>query len=136
MNPTLVKPRRLRATVLFSDIVGFSYFAERLKPEDLIDVVNSHIDACTEAIDRHGGQKPTSCWGTVLLPIFPSEKRTWRSAAATDILEEMSRRRKRASGASPHHLLYGGIGLSNGMVYEGSIGDALKRDFTIFSATQ
>ena len=134
VNPTLVKPRRLRATVLFSDIVGFSYFAERLKPEDLIDVVNSHIDACTEAIDRHGGQV-NKLLGDGILAYFPQREANSAVAAATDILEEMSRRRKRASGASPHHLLYGGIGLSNGMVYEGSIGHALKRDFTILGNT-
>ena len=68
INPTLIKPRRLRATVLFSDIVGFSYFAERLNPVDLIGLVNSHIDACTE-FDRSTwwpGEQTARGWGSCL----------------------------------------------------------------------
>jgi class 3 adenylate cyclase len=130
VNPTLIKPRRLRATVLFSDIVGFSYFAERLKPVELIDLVNSHADACTDQIDRHGGQV-NKLLGDGVLAYFPQRETDSAVAAAVGVLEEMKRRRGRAPGTSPHHLLYGGIGLANGMVYEGNVGPALKRDFTI-----
>ena len=134
VNPTLIKPRRLRATVLFSDIVGFSYFAERLKPLDLVDLVNSHIDACTEQIDLHGGQV-NKLLGDGILAYFTQRETHQAVAAAAGILEEMNRRRRRAPRTSPHHLLYGGVGLANGMVYEGNIGLALKRDFTIVGNT-
>jgi adenylate cyclase len=134
VNPTLIKPRRLRATVLFSDIVGFSYFAERLKPVELIDLVNSHADACTDQIDRHGGQV-NKLLGDGVLAYFPQRQADSAVAAAVGVLEEMKRRRGRASGTSPHHFLYGGIGLANGMVYEGNVGPALKRDFTILGNT-
>jgi len=134
VNPTLIKPRRLRATVLFSDIVGFSYFAERLKPVDLVDLVNSHIDACTEQIDRHGGQV-NKLLGDGILAYFTERDTDAAVAAAIGILEEMDRRRRRSPPTSPHHLLYGGVGLANGMVYEGNIGPALKRDFTILGNT-
>jgi adenylate cyclase len=40
VNPMTVKPRKNHVTVLFSDIIRFSRFAERLKPDDLIDLVN------------------------------------------------------------------------------------------------
>lgn len=79
VNPTLVKPRRIRATVLFSDILGFSHFAERLKPVELIDLVNSHVDACTNQIDQHGGQVNKLSSATGSLPISRSERRTLRS---------------------------------------------------------
>jgi len=134
VNPTLIKPRRLRTTVLFSDIVGFSHFAERLKPVELIDLVNSHMDACTDQIDRHGGQV-NKLLGDGLLAYFPQPDTDAAVAAAIGILEEMSRRRRRARDTSPHHLLYGGIGLANGIVYEGNIGSDLKRDFTILGNT-
>lgn len=134
VNPTLIEPRRLRATVLFSDIVGFSYFAERLKPHELIDLVNSHADACAGQIDRHGGQL-NKLLGDGVLAYFSQRESDAAVAAATGILDEMGRRRKAAAGTSPHHLLYGGIGLANGMVYEGNIGPALKRDFTILGNT-
>ena len=134
VNPTLVRPRRLRATVFFSDIVGFSYFAERLEPGVLIDLVNSHVDVCTELIDRHGGQV-NKLLGDGVLAYFSDRKTDAAVAASVGILEEMNRRRRQASRASPHHLLYCGIGLANGMVYEGNIGLGLKQDFTILGNT-
>ncbi len=134
VNPTLVKPRRVRVTVLFSDIVGFSRFAEHLKPVDLIDLVNSHAEVCTDQIDRHGGQV-NKLLGDGVLAYFSQRETDAAVSAATGILKDMKRRRKRASGTSPHHLLYGGVGLANGMVYEGNIGPALKRDFTILGNT-
>ena len=134
VNPTLVKPRRIRATVLFSDILGFSHFAERLKPAELIDLVNSHVDSCTDQIDRHGGQV-NKLLGDGVLAYFPQAETDAAVGAATGILEEMKRRRRRASGTSALRILYGGIGLANGMVYEGNIGSALKRDFTVLGNT-
>lgn len=134
INPTQIKPRRKRVTVLFSDIVGFSIFAGKLPPSDLIDLVNSHVEVCASQIDIHGGEV-NKLLGDGLLAYF--EDRTTDSAidAAQGILNNMKRRRSRASKSSPHCLLYGGVGLANGMVYEGNIGPALKRDFTILGNT-
>jgi len=134
VNPTLIKPRRKRVTVLFSDIVGFSIFAERLKPVDLIDLVNSHVEVCTLQTDKHGGQG-NKLLGDGVLACFSDRETDNAIAAAIDILKEMKRRRKRAGKTSPQRLLYGGVGLANGMVYEGNIGPALKRDFTILGNT-
>ena len=73
--------------------------------------------------------------GDGVLAYFPQQEADAAVAAALDILHEMNRRRRRAPGTSPQHLLYGGVGLANGMVYEGNIGSALKLDFTILGNT-
>lgn len=134
INPTLVKPRRKRVTVLFSDIVGFSIFAEKLPANDLIDLVNSHVEVCASEIDSHGGEV-NKLLGDGLLAYFEDSTTDTAIAAAQGILNNMKRRRSRASKSSPHRLLYGGVGLANGMVYEGNIGSVLKRDFTILGNT-
>jgi class 3 adenylate cyclase len=134
VNPTLVKPRRTRVTVLFSDIIGFSYFAERLKPAELIDLVNSHAEVCTGHVDRQGGQV-NKLLGDGVLAYFSQRETDAAVSAATGILDEMTRRRRQAPGTSPHRLLHGGVGLANGMVYEGNIGPPMKRDFTILGNT-
>lgn len=134
VNPTLVRPRRKRVTVLFSDIVGFSIFAEKLPPNDLIELVNSHVDVCTSQIDIHGGEV-NKLLGDGLLAYFPDRETPAAVRSAHGILSEMKRRRSRASKTSPHKFLFGGVGLANGMVYEGNIGPALKRDFTILGNT-
>ena len=43
------------ASVLFTDIEGFSTIAERLPPEQLVSMLNAYFAAVSEAIDRHGG---------------------------------------------------------------------------------
>lgn len=43
------------ASVLFTDIEGFSTIAERLSPEQLVSMLNAYFAAMSEAIDRHGG---------------------------------------------------------------------------------
>ena len=43
------------ATVLFTDIEGFSTFSEKLSPEALVSILNEYFGAVTEIIDRHGG---------------------------------------------------------------------------------
>ena len=112
VNPTLVKPRRLRATVLFSDIVGFSYFAlERLhRPAELIDLVNSHIDACTSKWIDMETMPYKLIRGTGLLACFPQRETVAAVAAATDILEEISRHQGRASLAQGRTWLMVGSG--------------------------
>jgi adenylate cyclase len=43
------------ASVLFTDIEGFSTTAQRLKPAELFRTLNDYFQAVSEGIDRHGG---------------------------------------------------------------------------------
>ena len=43
------------ATVLFTDIEGFSTIAEKLTPQELVRTLNDYFGAVSEVIDRHGG---------------------------------------------------------------------------------
>ena len=134
INPTTVKPRKKHVTVLFSDIIGFSQFAERLKPVDLIDLVNRHAQICIEQVDQNGGQV-NKLLGDGVLTYFNDAETDAALEAATGILEEMQRQRRLAGSDSPQQLLFAGVGLANGVAYEGNVGSELKRDFTILGNT-
>jgi hypothetical protein len=45
----------LEATILFSDIRGFSTLAERLPPRQVAEVVGRHLTAMVEVVTAHGG---------------------------------------------------------------------------------
>ena len=47
--------RRERVTVLFADVRGFTQFAERHSPEEVMKVVNAYLEVMTEALHRYGG---------------------------------------------------------------------------------
>lgn len=134
INPTTVQPRRKRVAVLFSGIIGFSQFAEHLKPVDLIELVNSHVEICTSNVSQNNGEV-NKLLGDGVLVYFSDKSTDAAIESACEILMEMKRRRARARKNSPHRFLYGGVGLANGMVYEGNIGPLLKRDFTILGNT-
>ena len=47
--------RRLEATVMFSDIRGFTTMAEAMAPEDTIELLNTYYTLMFDAISSHGG---------------------------------------------------------------------------------
>lgn len=48
-------PERLKVTVFFSDVVGFSEMADRLDPEDLAHILNEYLSEMADIADRYGG---------------------------------------------------------------------------------
>lgn len=130
VNPASVRPRRECVTVLYSDIIGFSRFAEHLAPDALIALVNSHAEVCSQAVMAHHGQV-NKLTGDGVLAYFVGLTSDDAIDAAVEILNEMARRREMIDRGNPHQHLYGGVGLAHGIVYEGNVGSTLKRDFTI-----
>lgn len=130
INPASVQPRRKCVTVLYSDIIGFSHFAEHLAPNDLIGLVNSHAEVCSKIVTEHHGQV-NKLTGDGVLAYFTCLNSDDGIEAAVKILKEMAHRRESACRESPHRHLHGGVGLAHGLVYEGNVGSDLKWDFTI-----
>ena len=52
---TAIEPQEVEVTVLFSDIRGFSTFAERLEARDVAAIVGRHLSAMAEVVAEHGG---------------------------------------------------------------------------------
>lgn len=66
--------KREQISVLFSDIVGFTSFAEKLSPEDTVAVLNDYLTAMTEVIfgfngtlDKYQGDAIMALFGAPLL---------------------------------------------------------------------
>ncbi len=49
------RPRRVEATVLFSDIKGFTELSEKLDPQALMDWLSEYLGAMAEVVQAHGG---------------------------------------------------------------------------------
>ncbi|MGH7306602.1 MAG: CHASE2 domain-containing protein [Candidatus Rokuibacteriota bacterium] len=49
------RSQRLIATALFTDLMGFTTVAEKLRPEELMDWLNELTDAMARQVSRHGG---------------------------------------------------------------------------------
>jgi len=97
-------------------------------------LVNSHAEVCSQFVYHHNGQV-NKLTGDGVLAYFAGPVSNAGIEAAIDILGEMARRRETGGKANPHRHLYGGVGLSHGLVFEGNVGTDLKRDFTILGNT-
>ncbi|NNF77379.1 MAG: adenylate/guanylate cyclase domain-containing protein, partial [Rhizobiales bacterium] len=134
LNTATLAHRDAGGGAVHSIIIGFSRFAERLEPDDLIDIVNRHAQFCIEQVDQNSGQV-NKLLGDGVLTYFVDRDTDAALEAAACILKEMERQRRLARDGSPHQLLFAGVGLANGVVYEGNVGSELKRAFTILGNT-
>jgi len=118
------------ATVLFTDIEGFSSFSEKVSPERLVMLLNEYFDAMCGVVDRHGGAI-TQFQGDAMLVTYNTVRDDPAHAAnavrtAVEI-EQMTRER-----------LFGGevkmrtrCGLNTGRVVAGAVGSADRLLYTV-----
>ncbi|HBA89493.1 MAG TPA: adenylate/guanylate cyclase domain-containing protein, partial [Geobacter sp.] len=50
-----LSPKKMTATVLFSDLKGFTTISEKMDPQELMGWLNTYMESMTGLIMRHGG---------------------------------------------------------------------------------
>jgi len=118
------------ATVLFTDVEGFSTVSEKVSPERLVMLLNEYFDAISGVVDRHGGVI-TQFQGDGMLITFNTVRddpdhaaKAVRTAAE---IQEMTRER-----------LFGGAvrmrtrcGINTGRIVAGAVGSAERLLYTV-----
>ncbi len=54
-QPAMLSGNRREVTTLFADLRGFTAFAERIPPEEVVAILNDHFDTLVALVARHGG---------------------------------------------------------------------------------
>ena len=118
--------RQEKVAVLFSDVRGFTRYAEGQPPETVVRYLNRILNAQTEIVQANGGDIDKYV-GDELMAIFIGPEReaaACRSALA--IQQELTRNRETLYGG-----LGVGIGVDTGDVVMGMIGSEKRADFTV-----
>ncbi len=131
-----LKGVRIPATILFSDIVGFTSLTENADPEALVTQLNEYLSQMTKAVFEHGGtldkfigDAVMAVWGNVRSQGEANDTRLAARAALT-----MRRELKIlndgwfARGIAPFAI---GIGINQGVVVGANIGSQEKADPTV-----
>ncbi|MDX6667930.1 MAG: adenylate cyclase, partial [Solirubrobacteraceae bacterium] len=128
------------ATVMFSDLRGFTKLAERLHVEQVIDVLNRYLSEMSEAILDHGGT--LVCYmGDGIMAVFGSpiereEHADMALAAAREMVGERLDRFNdwlRAEGLGEGFRM--GVGLNSGPVLSGHVGSERRLEYAAIGDT-
>ena len=117
-----IASRRMRCTLLYSDVRSFTAFSESNPPEVVVGFLNRLMALQVRIVSAQGGDVDKLI-GDALLARFDGAGAEARAlAAAHEILGEV-----RAAGISPGV----GIGVFTGEAIMGAVGPAERRDFTV-----
>jgi class 3 adenylate cyclase len=123
------------ATILFSDIAGFTTIAEYLAPTELVGVLNDYLETVLAPIREHGGIVHTfigdGLFASFNMPLACEGHASAAVRAALDIQRAVSGRTFGDPGVS----LATRIGISTGPVIGGDIGTRRRTNFTLLGDT-
>jgi adenylate cyclase len=132
--------KRFEATVMFSDIRGFTTFSESRPPEEVIDILNRYLTAMSDAILDHGGSL-IAYMGDGIMAAFgaPIEQEDHADRAVAAAKEMLGPRLKEFNDwvageglADPFRM---GIGLNTGPVMSGMVGSERRLEYTTIGDT-
>jgi adenylate cyclase len=131
---------RREGTVLFSDLRGFTSFAEQLRPDLVIEVLNRYLEEMSDAIMDHGGTL-VAYMGDGIMAVFgapiPQADHADRAlAAAREMVEARLPRFNawmEAEGVGEGFRM--GVGLNSGPVMSGQVGSKRRIEYTAIGDT-
>ncbi|MBS0537687.1 MAG: adenylate/guanylate cyclase domain-containing protein [Proteobacteria bacterium] len=123
------------ATILFTDIAGFTTIAEYLEPRALVAALNEYLETVLAPIKAHGGVVNTfigdGLFASFNMPLPCEDHACAAVRAAIDIQRAVGSRTFGAEGVA----LATRIGISTGPVIGGSIGAGQRMSFTLLGDT-
>ncbi len=130
-----ILPRRQMASVLFTDIRGFSKLAETMEPEALSIMLNERYFSPLDNIifefdgtlDKHIGDSIMGVFGA---PVASEDDALRAVLGALKMREAMKKLNDKEGGSNIKLSI--GIGISTGEVMAGIFGSLRKKEYTVF----
>lgn len=126
-------------TVMFSDLRGFTTWAETRPPDLVIEVLNRHLGAMSDVILDHGGTL-VSYLGDGIMAVFgapldQSDHADSAARAARAMVTALAGFNEWLSGRSIGGPFRMGIGLNSGPVMSGTVGSERRLEYTAVGDT-
>ena len=126
------------ATILFSDIRGFTQFSENHEPHEIVEWLNTYFEEMATSVREHGGIV-NKYVGDAILAVFnaPLPLEHHAQAAVDCALDMLARldtlnQKFRERQETEIHI---GIGIHTGKVVAGSIGSSDRQEYTVIGDT-
>ncbi len=126
----LLEPIEREATIIFTDIVGFTNLTERLGPKKTVEILNSYFDEMTGIVTDHSGIVATF-HGDAILAIFnvPLENPDHADHALQAAQEMLSRVSEKSFAGEKVSIR---IGINSGSVIAGNVGGGGRQSYTVY----
>ena len=122
-------PVQSEATVLFSDLEGFTALTETLGPDGIVELLNEYFEVMVEILERHNGVV-TQFQGDAILATFnvpvPDPDHAANALRAALMMQSAVRRREFAG-----RRLGSRIGINTGRLVAGAVGAKGRLSYTV-----
>jgi adenylate cyclase len=123
-----------RVTIMFLDVRGFTTISERLKPTEIVALLNEYFDVVVDRVTAHGGtvnkfigDAAMCIWGAPRQVEFPE-----RSAVQAALEIQQALARLSADRVRRGLLEVGfGVGINSGEAIAGNLGAARRLEYTV-----
>ncbi|MFZ9886296.1 MAG: adenylate/guanylate cyclase domain-containing protein [Myxococcota bacterium] len=130
---------QLKATVLFCDLSGFTRFCESHDPEEVGRLLNLYLGAMTEIVFAHGGTVDKYIGDAIMCifgaPFSQPDDALRAVRCAIEMRKTFHRLRERGQLPQSEPPLDVHIGVNTGPVVAGTVGSALRMEYTALGDT-
>lgn len=128
----IMEPKDLTATILFTDIIGFTRLSGRMPPREINMILNQYFSRMTDVIFKFDGTLDKYI-GDSLMAVFgaPMEKKDDAKRAIQAALEMRRELKAMMEKARPDRKFNMRIGVNTGRVVAGNIGSPKRMDYTV-----
>lgn len=126
--------KRVKATILFTDIRGFTSMSENLEPEQVVSVLNEYLTLQTDKVfkwegllDKFVGDAVMAVYG---IP-FPKDDDPYRAVRTAMDIREGVVKLNAIRAKRNQHIVEIGMGINTGEVVSGNMGSPQKMDYTV-----
>jgi class 3 adenylate cyclase len=121
---------RKYVTALFSDARGFTSLSEKMRPEDVVRLMNVYLNLQAKVIHQFGGTIDKFV-GDEVMAIFEGRGSEINAVRAAVEIQRYCRALNVARQAAGEKMISIGIGLNNGEVVMGNMGSEDHMDYTV-----
>ena len=130
-----LKGHRNEATIVFTDIRGFSSYSKLKEPEEIVESLNEYFEIATQAIRDYGGYVDKFIGDAVLgvfgVPVYHKDHVERGVRAVIDMQKKFINKRNNGNSL----LQSVGIAIHSGVVVSGNIGSQDKMEYTVIGDT-
>ncbi len=125
---------RRKISVLFADIRGFTTMSEKMKPEEVVDLLNTYLSSLTKVVfkyegtlDKYIGDCVMAVFGAPLSHHNDTERAVFTAVEMQSYVDDINLKRE-GEGLERVEI---GIGINTGYVISGNMGSVDRMDYTV-----